>query len=116
MDSRDDNILLAEDADGFRQRWETIQATFVDEPRRAVEDADALVQQLIRSLTETFANERRNLEQQWKAGREVSTDELRQGLQRYRSFFRRLLSQTGGTGAPPAPDPKDRAPGVAAGP
>jgi hypothetical protein len=119
MEIRDDgNLLLVEDADNFRQRWEMIQAQFVDEPRRAIEEADALVQQLIRSLTETFADERRRLEQQWKAGRDVSTDELRQGLQRYRSFFRRLLSQTagvgetGGTGELPAPDPRDRADGA----
>jgi len=101
-------VFLVDEAEGFRQRWEAIQAHFVDEPRRAVEEADALVNQLIRSLTEMFANERRKLEQQWKAGGEVSTDELRQGLQRYRSFFRRLLSHTAGAGGLPAPNPQDR--------
>jgi hypothetical protein len=39
-----------------------------------------------------FAAERRQLEAQWSRGDQVSTEELRLNLRRYRSFFQRLLS------------------------
>jgi hypothetical protein len=73
-------------------RWREIQAGFVDEPRQAVKEADALVADLIQRLTRTFANERAQLETRWSGGDEVSTEDLRQGLRRYRSFFERLLA------------------------
>ncbi len=75
----------------FRSRWGNIQTAFVDEPRRAVEDADNLVASLMKKLAESFANERSRLEKQWDRGDDVSTEDLRVGLQRYRSFFDRLL-------------------------
>jgi hypothetical protein len=82
--------LLA-DAEGFRARWEEIQVRFVDEPRGAVEDADALVASVMQRLAEGFAQERERLESQWGRGEDISTEDLRVALQRYRSFFRRLL-------------------------
>jgi hypothetical protein len=75
----------------FRSRWGNIQTAFVDEPRRAVEDADNLVASLMKKLAEGFANERSRLEQQWDRGENISTEDLRIALQRYRSFFDRLL-------------------------
>ncbi len=75
----------------FRSRWSSIQTGFVDEPRRAVEDADNLVASLMKKLAESFANERAGLEKQWDRGDNVSTEDLRVALQRYRSFFDRLL-------------------------
>jgi hypothetical protein len=75
----------------FRSRWGNIQTAFVDEPRRAVEDADNLVASLMKKLAEGFANERERLEKQWDRGDNVSTEDLRVALQRYRSFFDRLL-------------------------
>lgn len=74
-----------------RSRWGNIQTAFVDEPRRAVEDADSLVASLMKKLAEGFANEREKLEKQWDRGEDVSTEDLRIALQRYRSFFDRLL-------------------------
>lgn len=82
---------LVGDADDLRRRWERIQAGFVDEPRRAVEQADSLVAEVIQDLVDTFSSERRRLEDQWSGGGEVSTEDLRISLQRYRSFFQRLL-------------------------
>jgi hypothetical protein len=76
----------------FNTRWTDIQAGFVDEPRRAVQQADALVADVIQRITNTFSNERAQLEGQWDRGDNVSTEELRQSLQRYRSFFSRLLT------------------------
>ena len=75
----------------FRSQWGHIQTGFVDEPRRTVEDADKLVAAVMQRLAEGFANERSGLEKQWDRGDNVSTEELRIALQRYRSFFDRLL-------------------------
>lgn len=76
----------------LRRAWDNIQAGFVDEPRRAVEDADHLVASTMKRLAEMFADERSHLEGQWDRGDDVSTEDLRVALQRYRAFFTRLLS------------------------
>jgi hypothetical protein len=85
-------LLADEELEEYRTRWEAVQVRFVDEPQRSVEEADALVTDLMRRLTETFADERASLEAGWEKGEEVSTEELRIALQRYRSFFDRLLA------------------------
>ncbi|HLZ68656.1 MAG TPA: hypothetical protein VKV26_01985 [Dehalococcoidia bacterium] len=76
----------------LRRRWTDVQVSFVDEPRKAVQQADGLVAEAIKQLAETFAQERARLEQQWDRGGDVSTEELRVALRRYRTFFERLLS------------------------
>lgn len=76
----------------FRARWDQAQTSFVDEPRRAVEQADKLVANVVQRIAEQFSNERAKLEEQWSKGDNVSTEDLRQALRRYRSFFDRLLS------------------------
>src|SRR5271166_2776073 len=78
--------------DGLRRRWKEVQIAFVDEPRKAVEQADGLVASAMKRLAEVFAEERAGLEQQWDRGDSVSTEYLRVALQRYRTFFDRLLS------------------------
>ncbi|HWQ53081.1 MAG TPA: hypothetical protein VN442_05315 [Bryobacteraceae bacterium] len=92
--AREESTLLfsPSEAESMRARWSDIQAGFVDEPRKAVEHADSLVADCIRRLAESFAEERKKLEQQWDRGGDVSTEDLRVALQRYRSFFTRLLS------------------------
>jgi hypothetical protein len=82
----------AEQAASYRSRWEDIQTGFVDEPRRAVEQADQLVAEVIKRVAEVFAEERGKLETQWSRGEQVDTEQLRVALKRYRSFFERLLS------------------------
>jgi hypothetical protein len=76
----------------LRERWTDVQSAFVDEPRTAVEQADALVADVMKRLATGFADERKSLESQWSRGDDVSTEDLRLALQRYRSFFDRLLS------------------------
>lgn len=90
----DEHVPLFHDDEmgGFRSRWEAIQTGFVDEPRAAVEQADALVDTMMKRLTDVFTTERTTLEQQWGRGDNVSTEDLRIALKRYRSFFERLLS------------------------
>lgn len=85
--------LLPETETGeLRRQWDAIQTGFVDEPRRAVEQADQLVAGAMKRLAEVFASERSQLEGQWDRGDDVSTEDLRIALQRYRAFFGRLLS------------------------
>jgi hypothetical protein len=79
-------------ADTLRGRWTDIQAGFVDEPRRAVEQADSLVAEVMQQLAQAFSEARSSLEGQWDRGDDVDTEDLRQALRRYRSFFDRLLT------------------------
>jgi hypothetical protein len=88
----DIELLPAGDRDDLGRQWEDIQTGFVDEPRQTVERADALVATVMQQLADGFASERDRLEQQWDRGEDISTEDLRIALQRYRSFFRRLLS------------------------
>jgi hypothetical protein len=85
-------LFASNDTQDFRSRWEKIQIGFVDEPRKAVEQADELVATTIKRLAEVFANERQKLEAEWDKTDNVSTEDLRVALRRYRSFFDRLLS------------------------
>ena len=80
------------EVDGFRARWVEVQTGFVDEPRTAVEQADSLVAEMMQRLAQVFADERSKLEEQWSRGDDISTEDLRQALRRYRSFMDRLLS------------------------
>jgi hypothetical protein len=85
--------LLAEDElQTYRQRWEALQVRFVDQPRDSVEGADELVSDLVERLSKVFADERASLESQWEEGTDASTEDLRIAIQRYRSFFDRLLA------------------------
>jgi hypothetical protein len=85
-------LFPSSELEELRNRWSGVQTAFVDEPRRAVEQADGLVASAMKRLAEVFAEERSKLEQQWGRGDNVSTEDLRIALQRYRSFFHRLLS------------------------
>ena len=85
-------LLPEKEAEDLRSRWDSIQTGFVDEPRKAVEEADHLVAAAMKRLADVFSAERSRLEAQWSRGDNVSTEDLRVALQRYRSFFARLLS------------------------
>jgi len=76
----------------FRLRWRDLQADFVDDPARAVQGADQLVDEVLRALAEVFAAHKRQLEDQWHGGSSGQTEELRMALRGYRSFFDRLLN------------------------
>jgi hypothetical protein len=85
-------LLSRDELATSRTRWRSIQASFVDEPRRAVEQADQLIAEIMAHLAETLSKERDRLEGRWDRGDDVSTEDLRITLRRYRSFFERLLS------------------------
>jgi len=84
-------LLDRDVSEHMRTRWSEIQRMFVDEPRSAVQQADALVSDAVVQIAQMFATERGLLEGQWKQGKDVSTEDLRKTLQRYRTFFNRLV-------------------------
>jgi hypothetical protein len=85
-------LFDAKHANELRDRWHALQSRFVDDPRQTVKDADSLVAELLQELARNFSEARRTLEGQWDGGGDVSTEDLRLNLQRYRSFFERLLA------------------------
>jgi len=87
-----ETLFPAGDIARLRARWTEIQAAFVDEPRTAVKSADSLVGDVLKSLSDTFAKERTRLESQWDREGDVTTEDFRMALRRYRTFFDRLLS------------------------
>jgi hypothetical protein len=92
VDSVEGVSLIAHDrCVDYRSRWGVVQGDFIDEPRKAVTDADALVGEILDDLSETFHGQRRSLERQWEDD-ESTTEDMRIALRRYRTFFDRLLS------------------------
>jgi hypothetical protein len=89
---RQEPLFDSSRAETLRGRWTDIQAGFVDEPRRAVEQADSLVAEVMQQLAQAFSEARSGLESQWDRGDDINTEDLRQALRRYRSFFDRLLT------------------------
>jgi hypothetical protein len=90
--SEEPRLLDADQEKEIRERWQTIQTGFVDDPRDTVQAADALVAELMQRLAALFAERRQGLEDQWHRGEKVDTEDLRLALQQYRSFFNRLLT------------------------
>jgi hypothetical protein len=88
----DESLVSEDSALDYRNRWETIQADFIDEPRSSVEEADRLVSEVIEEVAQTFQEQRLSLEARWTDEEDVSTEDLRVALRLYRSFFERLLS------------------------
>jgi hypothetical protein len=84
-------LLNREESDLLRTRWNEIQGKFVDEPRAAVQQADALVSEAVEKITQIFASELSSLKSQWNQSNDFSTEDLRKALQHYRSFFNRLV-------------------------
>lgn len=84
-------LLKPEESDHLHRRWLEIQGTFVDDPRFAVKQADALVSEVVEKIIQVFSSEHSALEVQWNQGKDLSTEDLRKSLQHYRSFFNRLV-------------------------
>ena len=82
---------LVSDPGALRLSWDSIQVGFVDDPRRAVGDAERLVSSVVEELVDGFRLQRQRLEAYWSEGADASTDDLRRAFQRYRDFFERLL-------------------------
>jgi hypothetical protein len=85
-------LFAAGAATDFRARWDLVQRSFVDDPKRAVHAADELVAHVTRSLTESFARQKSELEKSFDQEESPSTESLRIALRQYRAFFERLLA------------------------
>ncbi len=81
------SLLPEEAASQFRSRWDLIQGGFVDDPRRAVDQAGALVEDALQQLSAVFEEKRARL--QGNGG--IPTEELRQTLRHYRLLLNRLF-------------------------
>ena len=86
------SIALVSDPEGLQRQWDSVQVGFVDDPRNAVREADALVLATIEELAAGFNDQRSRLEAAWARGGDASTDDLRGAFRTYRDFFERLLS------------------------
>jgi hypothetical protein len=85
-------LLPDDDLGGYRQRWDQIQGRFIDEPRQSVREADELIGEVTRRIVERFSSSRKDFEERWETDSEPTTEELRQALQRYRDYFKRLVA------------------------
>lgn len=93
LNTREEGSLVGtRQMEELRGRWSGIQASFVDDPRKAVQEADALVSSAIKQIEDSFRDQRAKLEQRWSKGTDASTEDLRIAVQNYRAFFDRLLS------------------------
>jgi hypothetical protein len=84
-------LIPPERAESYNSRWNELKSEFVDEPRRAVRGANQLVGEVLDELEELFRRQRADLENGLDS-EQTTTEDLRQALGRYRSFFDRLLS------------------------
>jgi len=91
-EDRNTPLFSEQEAKDLFSKWDALQVGFIDEPRKAVQQADHLVAIAMKRTAEIFAEERAQLERQWDRGDNVSTEDLRIAMRRYRSFFRRLLT------------------------
>jgi hypothetical protein len=85
-------LFGGDEVERFRDRWRELQADFVDDPMQAVQGADQLIDEVMRTLSDIFAQHKQELESQWQGGGSGETEELRVALRRYRSFFDQLLN------------------------
>lgn len=86
------SLFASSDLAELRRGWDSVQAGFVDDPKRCVQQADSLVSDVVAQLSSGFATARERLERQWSRGEDASTEDLRVALKRYREFFDRLLA------------------------
>lgn len=88
----DTDRMTEADVAEFRSKWADIQASFIDDPHRACEQADNLVDLVLKRLTERFARERNELVRTWDRGSEpTNTEDLRVAIKGYRGLVDRLL-------------------------
>lgn len=104
--------LSPADQDRFLDRWTKVQATFVDDPERSIDYADALLAEVMSARGYPVSDfdqragdisvDHPNVVQQYRAGHDIavkhsrgeaSTDDLRQALIHYRALFEELVTE-----------------------
>ncbi len=82
-------IWSEDSARDFHDRWREAQLSFVDDPQKATDDIRALVDEAVEALTASLASQREELSS-WPDNSD--TEQYRMVVQRYRTFFERLLA------------------------
>jgi hypothetical protein len=80
-----------EAVDGYKDRWQQIQLRFIDDPRLAAEQAQALVGDVIQGLSDVLNRQRGELDR-WRSAQLDDTEELRVTVRRYRDLLDRLFT------------------------
>ncbi|MCA2222940.1 hypothetical protein [Nonomuraea aurantiaca] len=83
--------LLGSDPVDVRARWHDLQASFVDDPREAVQRADSLLDEVAASLCQALESRISELQYLWKNTAHSDTEQLRMALRSYRDVMHRLL-------------------------
>ncbi|MBS2967051.1 hypothetical protein KGA66_28720 [Actinocrinis puniceicyclus] len=84
-------VLARQTADDLRERWRGIQAEFIDDPGRAVEDADRLVTDAARAFTTQLEERRHTLTSAWQQDGNKETEQLRLTMRHYRALVDQIL-------------------------
>lgn len=84
--------LLDSDPAAVQDRWRDLQASFVDDPRAAVQRADSLLDEVMASVRQAVESRMRELQDLWKNSGHNDTEQLRLALRSYRDVMHRLLS------------------------
>ncbi len=92
QDVRPEEFFPPDRREQLKGTWLDIQSAFIDEPGRAVRNADGLVKEILGAVSQKFESARHGLEAEWNRGEQASTEALRIALQRHRALFDRLLS------------------------
>ena len=74
----------------YQDRWDAIQAGFIDDPRRTVESASALVAEIWDETVRAITDEREGVDGRWQ-DTESSTDDFRVAMQDYRDLYARFM-------------------------
>jgi len=82
-------IWIQDSAQDLRDRWREAQLRFVDDPQKAAGETRDLVDEAVEALTAALASHREQLNS-WQANGD--TEQYRMVVQRYRTFFERLLT------------------------
>jgi hypothetical protein len=82
-------LFSGSDIDGYRRRWDELQAGFVDDPRAAADQADMLIGELV----DRVSQRRRQLHDEFGGRTEGDTESMRVAIQQYRAFFHVLVHE-----------------------
>lgn len=104
--------LSAADRDRFQQSWRKIQATFVDDPSRALTEADQLIGTVMvargyppsdfENRAAEISVDHATVVEHYRAGHEIAlrhaqrqatTEDLRKGMIHYRALFEELMGE-----------------------
>ncbi|MFP8908101.1 hypothetical protein [Streptomyces atacamensis] len=85
-------LLTPEERERFGRRLHDAVTGFVDGPRRSVEEADAVFEEISRRITDLLTERHRELREPWRGEDSAErTEDLRRALREYRDAADRLM-------------------------